>query len=577
MLKRRIVTGLGAVCMGAMAIACNPNSVSTSGSDAGVGNADTTLRLLYWQAPTILNPHLSSGFKDAEASRITLEPLASFNASGDLIPFLAAELPTLENGDVAADGTSVTWRLKTDILWSDGTPFTAADVVFTYDFITDPDVGAVTAGTYENIESVEALDDHTVKVTFKAPNPAWSLVFTGTEGMILPAHAFDGGTGTALREAEANRAPIGTGPYQVTAFRPGDVVVYEPNPNYRAVEDLAFTQVELKGGGDAASAARAVLQTGDADFAYNIQVEAPVLKQLESAGQGQLVTAFGSLVERVVLNMADPNTASADGELSSPDIPHPFLTDPQVRQAFSLAIDRNTIADQLYGPAGKGTINFLVAPDAYQSTATSYDFDPDQAAQLLEDAGWRDTNGDDIRDKDGTEMSILFITSVNPVRQKTQEIIKQAMGQVGVEVEIRSLDPAVYFSGDPASSDTVERFEADLQMFATGNTNPDPGAYMKTYTCDEITQKANNWSKQNYARYCNPEYDALWEASQTELDPDARQQLFIEMNNLLIEDFAVLPIVHRADIDAVSNQLEGVDLTPWDLHTWNIAEWRRPE
>ncbi|MEO1593546.1 MAG: ABC transporter substrate-binding protein, partial [Cyanobacteria bacterium J06632_22] len=280
MLKQRVVTALSTIMVAAIATACNPNTPTTSEA------ADTTLKLLYWQAPTILNPHISSGFKDAEASRITLEPLASFNASGELIPFLAAELPSLDNGDVAADGTSVTWRLKPDVTWSDGTPFTAADVVFTYNFITDSDVGAVTAGTYENVAAVEALDDHTVRITFKAANPAWSLVFTGTEGMILPAHAFAERTGTALREAPANRAPVGTGPYQVVTFRPGDVVVYEPNPNYRDADTLVFERVELKGGGNAASAARAVLQTGDADFAYNIQVEAPVLKQLESAGQG---------------------------------------------------------------------------------------------------------------------------------------------------------------------------------------------------------------------------------------------------------------------------------------------------
>ncbi|MEM9162594.1 MAG: peptide ABC transporter substrate-binding protein, partial [Cyanobacteria bacterium P01_F01_bin.4] len=322
-------------------------------------------------------------------------------------------------------------------------------------------------------------------------------------------------------------------------------------------------------------AARAVLQTGDADFAYNIQVEAPVLKQLEEAGQGQLVAAFGALVERIVINFTDPNQATADGERSSVDFPHPFLTDLRVRQALNLAIDRDTIADQLYGPAGQGTANFVVAPAAYGGDKT-YDFNPDQAATLLDEAGWQDTNGNGIRDKDGTEMKLLFITSVNPVRQKTQEIIKQTLGGLGIEVELKSLDASVYFSGDPASNDTVEHFYADLQMFATGNVNPDPGAYMKTYTCDEITQKENNWSKQNYSRYCNPAYDALWQQSVSELDAEARSALFQEMNDLLIDEVAVFPIVHRADIDAVSNRLTGVELTPWDLHTWNIADWSRP-
>lgn len=569
-MKRLIVRLLGLTLMVGLGASCRPGPVNDASSQ------DDLLKLLYWQAPTILNPHLSTGYKDAEASRITLEPLASFDADSNLVLFLGAEVPSLENGGVAPDGTSVTWKLKPDVIWSDGTPFTAQDVVFTYDLISNPDVGAVTAGSYETIDSVEALDDHTVKINFKAPNPAWSLVFTGTEGMILPAHAYEGFNGANIREAAANQSPVGTGPYQVVDFKPGDVVVYERNPNYREAQSLAFERIELKGGGDATSAARAVLQTGDADFAYNIQVEAPVLKQLEAAGQGTLITSYGALVERVILNFTDPNQATADGERSNINFPHPFLTETEVRQAFSLAIDRDTIAEQLYGPSGQGTTNFLVAPAIYNSSNTSYEFNVEKASALLDEAGWQDTNNNGIRDREGVEMKVLFITSVNPLRQKTQEIIKQGLGQLGVDVELKSLDASVYFSGDPASTETVEHFYADLQMFATGNTNPDPAAYLKTYTCDEITQQSNNWSKQNYSRYCNPAYDQLWEQSLVELDADKRKALFIQMNDLLIEDFAVFPIVHRADVDAVSNRLTGVELTPWDLHTWNIATWTRP-
>jgi peptide/nickel transport system substrate-binding protein len=538
--------------------------------------ADDTLRLLYWQAPTILNPHFSSGFKDSEASRITLEPLASFDAEGNMVLFLAAEEPTLENGGVSEDGRTVTWQLKEDILWSDGTPFTAEDVAFTYEFIANPEVASNTAGTYETIESVEALDDTTVQITFKDPNPAWYLVFTGTQGMVLPKHMFEEYNGASGREAPANTMPVGTGPYRVVDFTPGDVVVYEANPNYREADALAFSRVELKGGGDATSAARAVLQTGDVDYAFNLQVEANVLEQLTQGGQGEVVANFGSLMERIVLNFTDPNQATADGEVSSVEFPHPYLSDPQVREALALAIDRETIAEQLYGPTGQATANFLVAPESFRSTNTEFTYDLEQAAALLDAAGWTDTNGDGTRDKDGQEMEMVFQTSVNPVRQKTQEIVKQSLEEIGIGVELKSTDASVYFSGDPASRETLERFQADIQMFTTGNTNPDPGSYMKTYTCDEITQKENNWTKTNYSRYCNPEYDALWQQSTRELDPAVREDLFIQMNDMLIEEAAVIPLVHRADAVGVSNRLTGISLTPWDLGTWNIAEWQRP-
>lgn len=556
----------------------NPDQppVAVESGPSAEATASDTLKLLYWQAPTILNPHFSTGFKDSEASRITLEPLASFDADGKLVLFLAAAEPSLENGGVAADGKSVTWQLKPDIKWSDGTPFTAEDVAFTYQFLTNPEVATTTAAVYENIAAVEALDPTTVKITFKTANPAWYLVFTGTSGMILPKHLFQGYLGVNGREAPANRMPVGTGPYRVVDFRPGDAVVYEPNPYYRQVDRLGFSRIELKGGGDAASAARAVLQTGDADFAYNLQIEAPVLKQLEAAGQGKVVASFGSLVERVVLNFSDPNRETADGERSSRQFPHPFLSDPLVRQALSLAIDRQTIAEQLYGQTGQATANFVVAPANFNSSSTRYTYDLDQAKALLDQAGWVDTNSNGTRDKQGVELALVFQTSINPLRQKTQEIIKQSLESIGLGVTLKTIDASVYFSGDPASSETLERFEADLQLFATGNTNPDPSAYLKTYTCDEIAQKENNWSKQNYSRYCNPAYDNLWQQANQTLEPQQRQQLMIAMNDLLINQTAVIPLVHRADAAGVSNQLLGVNLTPWDLHTWNIAEWRRP-
>ncbi|MEL6495806.1 MAG: peptide ABC transporter substrate-binding protein [Cyanobacteria bacterium J06623_7] len=535
----------------------------------------STLKLLYWQAPTILNPHLSTGFKDAEAARITLEPLASFNNQGELIPFLATEIPTVENGGVAADGKSVTWKLKPDVKWSDGTVFSARDVVFTYQFISNSQVGAVSAGTYEVVESVEAIDEHTVKINFKAVNPAWSLVFVGGEGMILPQHIYQDYSGANARSAPANLQPIGTGAYRVVDFRPGDTVVYEPNPEFRQVEQLGFKRIELKGGGDATSAARAVLQTEDADFAYNLQVEAPVLDKLAAAGKGKVVSNYGALMERIIINHSDPNQVAPSGERSSVELPHPWLSDRQVRRALELAIDRQTIAEQLYGVTGKATANFLVAPPEYASSNTSYQYDLELAQQLLDEAGWQDSNGNGTRDRDGVEMQMLFQTSVNPLRQKTQAVVKQGLQSIGIGVELKSIDPSVYFSSDPSNNDTVEHFYADLQMYTTGNTSPDPAAYMNYMVCAQIPQQANNWSGDNNARYCNSEYDRLWQEASRELDPERRSQLLIEMNDLLIEDVAVIPLVHRADVMAFGNTLTGYEPTAWDMRTWDIMNWKR--
>lgn len=537
--------------------------------------SNDTLRLLSWQAPTILNPHLARGSKDYIACRISYEPLASYDKDGNLVPLLAAEIPTRENGGLAEDGTWVIWKLKQDVLWADGEPFTADDVLFTYEYITNPDVAATSRAQYEAIERVEVIDDWTVQLFFADVNPAWSLPFVGPRGMIMPRHVFEAYSGPNFREAPGNLAPVGTGPYQVVDFVPGDVVVYEPHPTFREEGKPFFSRVQLKGGGDAASAARAVLQTGDVDFAENLQVEPPILEELLEAGQGHLVTASRPLVEHILLNRTDPNKETSDGERSSMQFPHPFLSNKKVRQAFAYAIDRETIATNLYGDSGRPTSNILVEPVTYRSPNTSFAFDLDRAAALLDEAGWTDTDGDGIRDKDGVDMHVLFQTSTGAVRQKTQEIVKQGLESIGIDVELKSIEPASFFDNDPANPDTYSHFYADVQMFTIPYDSPDPGAYMQGWMCDEIPTKDNDWSKNNIERWCNSDYDKLYEQSTVEMDPEKRQQLFIQMNDLLIEDVVLIPLVHRLRVSGVSNTLAGVELTPWDESVWNMQDWQR--
>ncbi len=573
-LKFRLVNGFAALLLwGVSACAPTPPRIDSPTNTSG-GTTSRTLKLLAWQAPTILNPHLSTGLKDLEAARITLEPLATFDQTGTLIPFLAADIPSRENGAVAADGRSVTWTLKPGLKWSDGQPVTAEDVRFTYEFITNPQTGTTSAGNYEVVKTVEVVDDLTVKIIFKEPTAAWYLPFVGSEGIILPEHIYQEYIGEKARQAPANLQPVGTGPYRVTEFKPGDVVIYEVNPYFRASDSLGFERVELKGGGDATSAARAVLQTGDADFAFNLQVENNILQSLQKAGKGKLVTDLGTLSERIIFNFSDPDPGRTNGDRASLKFPHPFLQNPTVRQAIAWGINRDVIAQQLYGVTGEPTANVLQLPQQYASPNTTYKFDPEAAAQLLDQAGWRDSNGNGIRDKDGVELALVFQTSVNPLRQKTQQVIKQSLQAIGIGVELRSIDPSVFFSGDPANPDTLERFYADLEMFTTGNFSPDPTLYMKTFTCDEIPQADNNWVGTNFGRYCNPDYDQLWIAVTEELDETKRQQLFIAMNDLLVNDYTLVPLVHRADVVGVSQRLTGVKLTPWDRNTWNIQAWQ---
>ncbi|HSF31550.1 MAG TPA: peptide ABC transporter substrate-binding protein [Candidatus Tectomicrobia bacterium] len=528
------------------------------------------LRLLYWNAPTILNAHFAAGARDVAASRVVYEPLFSIDADGEFIPVLAEEIPSVENGGRSPDGVWTIWRLKQGVVWHDGEPFTADDVIFTWEYATDLATATTSRGQYENIRRIDKLDAHTIKVVFANPAPRW---YEAGRGQILPRHLFAEYKGPRAREAPYNLKPVGTGPYKIVAFRPGDVALYEINRHYHVPNRPFFDTVELKGGGDASSAARAVIQSGEFDFAWNTQIEKDVMERLERHGRRGTFRMFpGTSVEHIKLNRTDPWT-EVDGERSSVKAPHPFFSDTLVRQAFAAAIDRRSIAEQLYGVAGQPTSNFLNAPRQFRSPNTRWEFDLDKAARLLEQAGWK-RGSDGIRHRDGRRMKVLFQTSANPVRQKTQAIVKNALERIGIEVELKAVPANVFFASDPGNPDTYSHFYADMQM-AANSLGFDPQGPMRFFVSWEIAQKANNWAGRNSVRWANAEYDRLWKQAETEMDPVKRAALFIRMNDLLIEEVVVIPVVWRQEVSAVSHTLRGLALSPWDSILWDLAFWYR--
>ncbi|MDE9449384.1 peptide ABC transporter substrate-binding protein [Aliiroseovarius sp. Z3] len=536
------------------------------------------LNILYWQAPTILNPYLSSGPKDIEPASLVLEPLARYDETGNLVPWLAADIPTLANGGISDDLTTITWRLRPDLTWSDGMNFTAHDVVFTANYCISSDGGCQQAGKFSDVTRVEAMDDLTVRLTFAAPKPFPYGPLVGVETPILQKAQFEACMGAGAQSCTAqNTAPIGTGPFQVTDFRAGDVVTFEANPRYRDPEKPGFATVTIKGGGDAISAARAVLETGEMDYAWNLQVDPEILNTMADGGTGQIIRSFGTPVERLMINRTNPAPSLGDLRSTLKGGPHPFLTDPAVLAAMSLAIDRTVVAELGYGAAGKPICDILPAPAIYASSAndTCLTQDIDRARHLLDDAGWIDSDGDGVREKDGVRLSVLFQTSTNPVRQDTQALLKSWWAGIGIETELRHIDPSVFFGGDPGSPDTFQKFYADIQMFTNFFPGTDPEAYLNNWTCKSIPAPANNWLGFNIPRYCNADYDALAaELAQTSA-LEERAVIARRMNDMLMQAGALIPLVHRGDVSAISNTLKGVRMNSWDSELWNIADWTR--
>jgi len=542
---------------------------------------EKTLNILFWQAASNVNPYLSGGTKELEASALVIEPLVRYNPDGEMVPWLVTEIPTVENGGVSEDLTQITWKLRDDIVWSDGTPFTAADVVFTGEYCTDPETGCAQTSQFDGVVSFEAVDDYTVVITFSGPKPFPYGPFVGYFNPILQKAQFEGCMGAAAQGCtDQNFAPIGTGPFMVEEFRANDVVTYVRNPNYRVEGQPYFDRVIFKGGGDAESAARAVLETGEADYAWNLQISPEVLNAMEAAGQGQVIVGFATNVERILVNQTNPDPDL--GEMRSVWVEdgsnaHPFLTDPAVWGAMSKAIDRNLIAEQLYGAGGVATCNILPGPPIYASTANDDCLVQDVAAAnaMLDEAGIVDSDGDGIREYNGIPLSITYQTSTNAVRQSTQALIKQWWSEIGIETELRNVDAAVFFGGDPASPDTYGKFYTDVEMFTNGSNGTDPETYMGNWATDEISGPENNWLGNNVQRWYSEEYDALLnEMSQTAV-LEERAELAKQMNDLIVQNGIVIPLVYRGSVSAHANDVQNVAMNAWDSELWNVAEWVR--
>jgi len=551
---------------------------------SGVARADTmneykptkrggggALKALWWQGATLLNPHFAVGTKDQEGSRIFYEPLAAWDRDGGLVPILAADIPSIENGGLARDGKSVTWKLKQGVRWHDGKPFTADDVVFNWEYASDPATATVTVGSYKEIK-VEKVDAYTVRVVFQKPTPFWADAFVSTRGMLIPKHLFEDYKGAKSREAPTNLKPVGTGPYRFVEFKPGDLVRGELNPKYHVENRPHFDTIEMKGGGDAVSAARAVIQTGEYDYAWNMQVEDEILLRLEKGGKGRAIIYPSGNIEFIQVNQADPWT-EVDGERASPKTKHPLFSDSAVPRALAMLVDRAAVETHIYGRTGIATGNFLNAPERFRSKNTKWEFNIDKASQILEEAGWK-KGPDGIRAKDGKKLKILYQTSINTPRQKTQAIIKQACQKAGIDVELKAVTASVFFSSDVANPDTYPHFYSDIQMFTTTMSQADPEVFMNQYTSWEVASKDNKWQGRNVTRWRSEEYDKTFRAAEAELDPVKRAALFIRMNDLVCDNHVVIPLIARSRVAAVAHTLRA-PLSGWDNDFWALADWYR--
>jgi peptide/nickel transport system substrate-binding protein len=542
-------------------------------STAGTGG---DLLLLQWQAPSQANALLSSGTKDLLAGSLVLEALAEFAPDGSIVPVLASAVPSTSDGSISEDLTQITWSLRDDILWSDGTPFTAADVVFTYEYCTNEETGCSNEA-FGAVTSVVADDDYTVTITFDAPTPYPFVPFVAYTSPVIQAAQFADCVGAAAKScSDQNFAPIGTGPYMVTELRPEDTVTYAMNPTYRGVAEGKpfFGTVTIKGGGDAEAAARSVLEVGDADYGWNLQVAPEILTAMEATGIGHLSAAFSSNVEHVNLNQTDPYA-----DPPSEGTPHPlFVDNPDLHKALSISINRDELNAVGYGPAGVPTCNFWpVAAEASTNLDACLTQDIPAANALLDGLGYLDSDGDGVREApDFGPLEFDFTTSTNSVRQSNQELIQSYWEEIGVKANMKNEDASLFFDGTCASDACIWKFFVPMEMFTNGSSGPDAYGYLKGFRSDQIPTSATSWGGENIPRINDPELDAaIDELATMPLDDPGRTDLVIKINDI-VSSTGTIPLIYRANNSAFSNAIENVgDLNGWDSEYWNIEDWTR--
>lgn len=546
----------------------------TENQERGAGEE---LRLLSYQAAGVLAAHSGQGGKDFYPAALVSESPLIYNSAGELLPNLVVEVPSIENGLLSEDLLTATFTFLPDLTWSDGEPVTANDLVFTWQWVTNQDNASVNIGIWETIDSITAEDDKTAVVQFKAARVNWFDPFVSvSEGSLYPAHAF-GNDPSNKNEAFLSN-PIGTGPYVVESFMPNDEARFIPNENYREPNKPYFSRVTLKGGGDAIGTGRAVVQTGEADYAWNVQAEPELIREMNENGEyGELVGAQTTNVEIIYLNFSDPNT-EVDGQRSQKDTPHPILTDPAVREAINLGIDRTLIAREFYGEAESATPNVLAGNDVFKSPNTSWSFDLEKAAQVLEDAGW--ILDGDIRKKDGVELSLNYVAAVNSVRQKTQSVVQNSLQSIGFEIRQEQVDSSIFFDNSAGNDQNTSHFFNDMMMWSNGSGSAiSPGFMLSWYTGpdgENIAQEENDWTGQNFQRYQNPEFDALFDQLLVATTQEEAIDLMISLNDTVIHDHAVVPLVARIFYYGISDRLNRTNMDlgnnwigPYD----NIANW----
>ncbi|MBV9359174.1 MAG: peptide ABC transporter substrate-binding protein [Chloroflexi bacterium] len=513
-----------------------------------------TLRVGFLGEPATLNPYVTSNGEWNTLSEPVLDGLARGAPNGSFIPILAAEVPTQANGDVSSDGTVVTWKLKSGVVWSDGQPFTSQDVVFTYGMIMDPANPVVNRSDYAVMDSVAASDDHTVVITYKRLYAPYRLAFP----WIFPSHVFNGQTD--LSQDPFNRAEtVGTGPFVGKAWVAGQSLTLDRNPRYREpgkpfLDQVVYTFLPSR------DAEVQALAAGDVDAANFL--DATDLRALAVLPDVVVDPAPDGLME-LLLNSSCPG-GSRQGDATCP---HPILGEVRVRQAIELAIDKQALVHGLLADEISPTGSIL--PTGPYAVDLPSEFNPGKARQLLDQAGWV-IGADGIRSKGDLRAHLTVFTAIgNTLNLQTAQLIERDLRAVGIETDSKEVPT---LAGGFAGQSPLSLGTFDLAVFSRTITIDPQASLVSQFASDQVPN-AQLQTGGNWGRVRDPIIDQALTAAGNTLDDTERQAAYVSLSEAVRGDEALIPLYSLPVVDARATYVHGWQTNINDDVSWNIEDW----
>ena len=567
-----------AIITSLMLVSCGPASAPTqngapsepTGETVQEADSDKSITIVIAEDPPSFNPMVADSGYDALVMELVMLGMTDVDPNGNVFPELAASLPSIETGDVVLDeeaGTmSVTWKMREDVEWQDGTPVTADDVLFTWNAISDPVNGSWIPGS-DYIDSVEQVDQYSFVVNYNAIYPGFLTQFGGEQVAIWPAHYCDAEQGFVAWDC--GRQPLSNGPFILDEWVEGDHMTFSKNPNFYLAGKPEIERVVVRMVPED-SVRKTMMMNGDADIDMWININ--TINDLKDDPNAKVsLSPTDRWVMRLFMNQAEKGTTD------SAATPHPILSDVRVRQAIRMAVDVDTINTEIFGGLANPVWTEFFRPP-YACEVPRPAFDPEAAQALLEEAGWTDSDGDGIREcngcttaKSGYKMEMEFITyaEFGEPLELTQQLIAEMLGNIGIQMNISVVEGSVLW--DLSENGGIEQSgNFDIDLWDDGYAGVDPTDYLWEAYSQEAMEPDGGW---NFFRWNNPEVDALIDEAYT-LDEETRQDTFCKIADHINEEVPIIHLFTVPNAEAYSARIEGVQSSVNDLVTWNIADWK---